>query len=59
MLARKLAGSVRREKGALRIQTAWRMAHLRHQFRRTRMAVLAIQAAWRGHVARTLALDLR
>ena len=59
MLARKLARSVRREKGALRIQTAWRMAHRRHQFLRTRTAVLAIQSAWRGHVARTLAFNLR
>lgn len=35
------------------------MLKARSQYLTTRMAVLVIQSAWRGHVARTVAQDIR
>ena len=59
MLARKRARATRQQKSALIIQRNWRMAIQRFKFWQTRMAVMHIQAAWRGHVARTVASERR
>ena len=59
MLARNVARKLRSEKAALLIQTTWRMAIQRFHYQSKRTAVLRIQSAYRGHVARATALDLR
>lgn len=59
MLARKRARATRQQKSALIIQRNWRMAIQRFKFWQTRMAVMHIQAAWRGHVARSVASERR
>lgn len=59
MLARADARRARRLKAALTIQKNLRMLKARAQFRETVVAVLRIQSAWRGHLARTVASEIR
>jgi len=59
MLARKRARAARQQRGALIIQRNWKMAIQRFRYWQTRTAVMHIQAAWRGHVARTVAFERR
>lgn len=59
MLARADARRARRLKAALAIQKNMRMLKARAHFLKTRKAALAIQSAWRGHVARTMASEIR
>ena len=59
MLARADARRARRLRAAITIQRSLRMLKARSQYRTTRTAVLTIQSAWRGHVARTMAQDIR
>lgn len=59
MLARADARRARRLRGAITIQRNLRMVKARSQYQTVRLAVLVIQSAWRGHVARSLAQDIR
>lgn len=59
MLARADARRARRLKAALTIQKNLRMLKARAKFRETVVAVLRIQSAWRGHLARTVASEIR
>jgi len=58
-LARKEARRLRQLAAATHIQAAARAFIARNRFLRTRAAVLRIQAAYRGHTARSVAADLR
>ena len=58
-LARKEARRLRQLAAATRIQAVARMVLARNAFLRKRAAVLRIQAAYRGHTARSVAADLR
>ena len=58
-LARKQARRLRQLAAATRIQAVARMVLARNVFLRKRAAVLRIQAAYRGHTARSVAADLR
>ena len=59
MLARADARRARRLRAAITIQRNLRMMKARSQYRTVRKALLVIQSAWRGHVARTVAQDIR
>ena len=59
MLARADARRARRLKAATTIQKDLRMLKARTLFQKTRAAVLVIQSAWRGHVARNVASEIR
>lgn len=59
MLARADARRARRLKAALTVQKNMRMLKARAQFLETRAAVLTIQSAWRGHLARSVASEIR
>ena len=59
MLARADARRARRLRAAIVIQQNVRMLKARSQYLTVRMAALVIQSAWRGHVARTVAQDIR
>lgn len=59
MLARADARRARRLRAAIIIQRNVRMLKARSQYLTVRLAALVIQSAWRGHVARTVAQDIR
>ena len=59
MLARADARRARRLRAAIVIQQNVRMLKARAQYQTVRKAALVIQSAWRGHVARTVAQDIR
>lgn len=59
MLARADARRARRLKAALNIQKNMRMLKARTQYLETRAAALTIQSAWRGHLARSVASEIR
>ena len=59
MLARADARRERRLQAAVTIQRNMRMLRARSQFATTKKATLVIQSAWRGHVARSVAMDIR
>lgn len=59
MLARADARRERRLQAAITIQRNMRMLKARHSFLNTKMATLVIQSAWRGHVARSAATEIR
>ena len=59
MLARADARRARCLRAAITIQQNVRMLKARAQYQTVRMAALVIQSAWRGHVARTAAQDIR
>ena len=59
MLARADARRERRLQAAVTIQRSMRMLRARSQFITTKTATLVIQSAWRGHVARSVAMDIR
>ena len=59
MLARADARRKRRLRAAIIIQSCARMHHHRSRFLGQRAAVLTIQSAYRGRVARTQAMEIR
>lgn len=59
MLARADARRERRLQAAIAIQRNIRMLKARSQFLTTKAATLVLQSAWRGHVARSVAMDIR
>ena len=59
MLARADARRERRLQAAVTIQKNMRMLKARSRFVSTKTATLVIQSAWRGRVARSVAMDIR
>jgi myosin heavy subunit len=59
MLARKLARSMRQQRAAVIIQTAWRRHQIRLQYQHMLHNIVAVQALWRGVRARMQYADLR
>ena len=59
MLARADARRERRLQAAITIQRNMRMLKAQRSFLKTKAATLVVQSAWRGHVARSVAMDIR
>ena len=59
MMSRADARRERRLQAAITIQRNMRMLKAQRSFLKTKAATLVVQSAWRGHVARSVAMDIR